>query len=74
MTLLQITLWRPKAAAGMQWPSLTMGVFPHWNKSVQAVNDWVSEATRGKITDVVNDEIVKQVGLGVKIFRAVWVV
>ncbi len=41
---------------------------------MQAVNDWVSEATRGKITDVVNDEIVKQVGLGVKIFRAVWVV
>ena len=41
---------------------------------MQAVNDWVSEATRGKITDVVNDEIVKQVGLGVLMIRAVWVV
>ncbi|KAI7837489.1 hypothetical protein COHA_008680 [Chlorella ohadii] len=28
--------------------------------TAQAVNDWVSEATRGKITDVVNDEIVQQ--------------
>jgi serine protease inhibitor len=27
---------------------------------LQAVNDWVSEATRGKITEIVNDDIVQQ--------------
>ncbi|PRW50775.1 ase inhibitor I4 serpin isoform A [Chlorella sorokiniana] len=28
--------------------------------TAQAVNDWVSEATRGKITEIVNDDIVQQ--------------
>lgn len=31
--------------------------------SPQAVNDWVSEATRGKITEVVTDDIVRQASL-----------
>lgn len=36
---------------------------PALPRSPQAVNDWVSEATRGKITDVVNDDLVRQASL-----------